>query len=125
MAISNQQASKLPPSAIHAIMQGMSPEEAAARAKVPDGYTKDNGHGMPTHLFSRKSLSWIPTPKGYARDEGRATGKTHCRWRGEWHETPTMDQLSEWCFDSVCETPDGETVEPDHPESWLSILGMI
>jgi hypothetical protein len=28
-------------------------------------------------------------------------------------------------MDSCCETPDGRTVEPDHPESWLSILNLI
>jgi hypothetical protein len=25
----------------------------------------------------------------------------------------------------VCETPWGDIVEPDHPKSWLRILGLI
>jgi hypothetical protein len=25
----------------------------------------------------------------------------------------------------VCETPEGDTVEPDHPHSWLRILKLI
>ena len=46
-------------------------------------------------------------------------------WKGDQYETPSMEQLQEWVFDSVCETPDGDTVEPDHPDSWLSLLGLI
>jgi len=46
-------------------------------------------------------------------------------FRGTTYETPSMDELEEWVFDSVCETPDGRTVEPDHPDSWLSLLGLI
>lgn len=46
-------------------------------------------------------------------------------WKGEEYETPNMDQLQAWVFDSVCETPDGNTVEPDHPDSWLTLLGLI
>lgn len=45
-------------------------------------------------------------------------------------ETPDMDQLEEWVFDSVCEATDGCEIEPDgicehgHP-SWLIRLGMV
>ena len=44
---------------------------------------------------------------------------------GERYATPSMDELTEWVYDSMCETPDGRTVEPDHPESWLSLLNLI
>jgi hypothetical protein len=46
-------------------------------------------------------------------------------WRGHLYDTPDFAQLEAWAFDSVCETPDGDTVEPDHPDSWLSLLGLI
>lgn len=46
-------------------------------------------------------------------------------WKGKQYEAPDMETLGEFAFDSVCETPDGDTVEPDHPDSWLSILGLI
>ncbi|WP_038214787.1 hypothetical protein [Xenophilus azovorans] len=46
-------------------------------------------------------------------------------WRGRVYDTPDFDQLEDWTFDSVCETPDGDTVEPDHPDSWLVLLGLI
>ncbi len=46
-------------------------------------------------------------------------------WRGRSYDTPSLEELELWAFDSVCETPDGDTVEPDHPDSWLSLLGLI
>lgn len=46
-------------------------------------------------------------------------------WRGKYWLVPTMGEIEEWIYDSVCETPDGRMVEPDHPESWLSILQLI
>jgi len=52
-------------------------------------------------------------------------GWPYVLWNGEWYPVPTMEYMEEMVFDSTCETPDEETVEPDHPSSWLSILGMI
>ena len=46
-------------------------------------------------------------------------------WQGEEYEVPDLPQLHEWVWDSVCETPDGETVEHDHPDSWLRLLGFV
>lgn len=46
-------------------------------------------------------------------------------WKGEEYEIPDMDQLERWVFDSVCEKPDGTRIEPDHPDSWLCILGLM
>lgn len=46
-------------------------------------------------------------------------------WRGEVYDVPCEADLEAWVFDSVCETPDGVTVEPDHPDSWLRLLGLI
>lgn len=45
-------------------------------------------------------------------------------------ELPTMEELQEWVYDSVCNSVTGDTVEPDgHDEhgfpSWLLALGMI
>ncbi|MGA1768109.1 MAG: hypothetical protein ACO4AA_05865, partial [Aquiluna sp.] len=42
------------------------------------------------------------------------------KWNGDWYPVPTMELIEEWVFDSVCDTPDEDTVEPDHPDSWLS-----
>jgi hypothetical protein len=46
-------------------------------------------------------------------------------WHGRRYPTPSEQQIEHWVFDSVCETPDGDTVEPDHPDSWLCLLGLI
>ncbi|WP_218064730.1 hypothetical protein, partial [Enterobacter asburiae] len=46
-------------------------------------------------------------------------------WKGNEYEVPDMAEIENFVFDSVCETPDGETVEPDHPDSWLSLIGLI
>jgi len=50
---------------------------------------------------------------------------TKVTWKGREYDPPSLGELREWLSDSVCETPDGEQVEPDHPDSWLSLLGMI
>lgn len=52
------------------------------------------------------------------------------RWAQEIKDLPSMDELGEWVVDSVCETPSGDTVEPDGhgPDgapSWLLALGLI
>lgn len=52
-------------------------------------------------------------------------GWPHILYKGEWCPVPTMEEVEEWVFDSVCFTPDEDEVEPDHPHSWLSILGLI
>lgn len=44
---------------------------------------------------------------------------------GAWHDVPTLAEVGEWTLDSVCPTPTGETVEPDHPDSWLCLLGLV
>jgi len=47
------------------------------------------------------------------------------RWRGQWWPAPTVGDVHSWCLDSVAETPDGREVEPDSPEAWPHILGLI
>ncbi len=52
-------------------------------------------------------------------------GILQIRWAGQWWDVPTLEEIEAWTFDSICESPKGDSVEPDHPESWLSILGII
>jgi hypothetical protein len=56
---------------------------------------------------------------------GAEPGWPFVLWQGEWYPAPTMARVEAWVFDSVVETPDERDVEPDDPDSWLSILGMI
>jgi len=64
-----------------------------------------------------------------AQDAGRrvrcVAGIWQAFWRGDWWELPTLEDLQLWTLDSCCETPDGRTVEPDAPDSWLAILRLI
>jgi hypothetical protein len=55
----------------------------------------------------------------------QAGGSLKIQWRGKFWPAPSDAELDFWTFDSCCETPDGRTVEPDHPESWLRILRLV
>jgi len=46
-------------------------------------------------------------------------------WCGQWVDVPTIAELMAWSMDGVCETPDGSRVEPDAPDAWLSLLGIL
>jgi hypothetical protein len=52
-------------------------------------------------------------------------GVLKLRWNGKWHEVPSMAAFHEWTMDSVCPTPDGDVVEPDHEDSWLRLAGLV
>jgi hypothetical protein len=59
---------------------------------------------------------WMPQGRNYRDEFDHLVG---------WYEVPTMEEIEEFTFDSVCLTPAYDEVEPDHPDSWLSILGLI
>ena len=42
-----------------------------------------------------------------------------------WYLVPCMADMETWCLDSVAETPAGDSVEPDHPDAWPRLLGVI
>ena len=41
-----------------------------------------------------------------------------------WRDVPSIAELMEWTLDGVAESPDGSRIEPDAPESWLTLLGI-
>jgi hypothetical protein len=55
----------------------------------------------------------------------QAGGVLRIWWRGKFWPAPSDVELDLWTLDSVAETPDGRTVEPDAPDSWLRILRLI
>ena len=79
-------------------------------------------------------MEWSISPAGinilsYKGKEYRLSGKTIGRALSGGY-LPDMEELEEWMFDSVCETPTGNDVEPDGygPDgvpSWLLLLGLI
>ena len=51
-------------------------------------------------------------------------------WQGERFYTPQFQEIEAWVYDSVCETLDGQTIEPDGIAcngcpSWLLALGIM
>jgi len=46
-------------------------------------------------------------------------------FRGAWRDVPSIAECMEWSLDGVAETPDGSRVEPDAPDSWLALLGIV
>lgn len=64
---------------------------------------------------------------GPARDDGMPS---YVVWRGQQYETPSFEAIEAWVIDSVCESLEGEEVEPDGFDedgapSWLLALGLI
>jgi len=61
------------------------------------------------------------------------SGKLQCYWKPEavedslegWYPVPSNGEIEEWALDSTCLTPADDEVEPDHPDSWLTILALI
>jgi hypothetical protein len=42
-----------------------------------------------------------------------------------WYPVPCLADVEAWALDSVAETPCGDSVEPDHPDAWPRLLGVI
>jgi hypothetical protein len=80
-----------------------------ATQKANDVYKDDNGI---------LRLYWVPMGGNYPEAEKQAlTG---------WYEVPTYGEAEEWLFDNAdCLTPNGDAIEPDHPDSWFSLLALI
>jgi len=46
-------------------------------------------------------------------------------WARQWWPAPTVGEVHAMALDSVAETPDGRTVEPDDPAAWPHLLGLV
>jgi hypothetical protein len=42
-----------------------------------------------------------------------------------WYPVPCLADVEAWALDSVAETPCGDAVEPDHPDAWPRLLGVV
>lgn len=97
------------------------PEEGAEQFQAEVNYslgtTKDGDNSYPVSgsVYRNKKgilrCYWIPV-HGEENLEG-------------WYDIPSNEDIEEWSFDSICFTPADDEVEPDHPDSWLSLLGLI
>ena len=65
----------------------------------------------------RLSLYWEPVGGNYTAEEKHTLAG--------FYEVPCMGELEEMTSDSMALTPAEVAVEPDHPDSWLMLLGLI
>jgi len=80
-------------------------------------------YGRPEPDDSTATAGGLAARAGIPIDQGG--GVLRIFWRGKFWPAPTDAELDWWTFDSCCETPDGRTVEPDAPDSWLCILRLV
>jgi hypothetical protein len=93
-----------------------SQDEASEQFQAEVNYDGKQGERPKTgHVYRNKQgilrCYWIPK-YGDKQLEG-------------WYDVPTNEEIEEQSFDSIAFTPAEDEVEPDHPDSWLSILGLI
>lgn len=61
-------------------------------------------------------LYWIPQGGNYRATFDDLVG---------WYQVPTLEEVEEWTFSDTVPTPADDDLEPDHPDSWLRLLGLI
>jgi hypothetical protein len=61
-------------------------------------------------------LYWIPQGRNYRDQYDSLVG---------WYEVPTLEEVESWTFSDTVPTPADDDLEPDHPDSWLRLLGLI
>jgi len=61
-------------------------------------------------------LYWMPQGRNYRDQFDHLVG---------WYQVPLMEEVEDWTFDSCCPTPCDDELEPDHPDSWLHLLGLV
>lgn len=61
-------------------------------------------------------LYWIPQGGNYRATFDDLVG---------WYQVPTLEEVEQWTFSDTVPTPADDDLEPDHPDSWLRLLGLI
>jgi hypothetical protein len=60
---------------------------------------------------------WLPRGGNYSEADALALAG--------WYEVPQADDLEDQCLGSVALTPCEDAVEPDHPDAWPRLLGLV
>jgi hypothetical protein len=95
-------------------------EEPEASEQFPAEITKRKaGHGAIRRNPDSGELEfwWLPQGGNYPDSEAFALAA--------WYPIPAACDVEGWCLGSVAETPCGDSVEPDHPDAWPRLLGLI
>ena len=93
-------------------------EEAEAAEQWPAEPTrKTDGAGAIARRDGELALYWLPSEQGHSfADAMELAG---------WYPIPAAGDVERWCLGSTAETPVGDHVEPDHPDAWPRLLGLI
>jgi hypothetical protein len=86
------------------------PQRLVKKVTLPDGTVQKLLRDGAVGRFTRK---------------GDGSQVLKLRWRSKWWPVPAMEEIERWTFDSVCETPAGDIIEPDADDSWLRLLGLV
>lgn len=98
-------------------------ESAGTYAEVSAAVARAMGHSFAS---DSETAEQFPARETVAADRLRdGADGLEMFWRGRWWQVPTLGEVEGWALDSLAETPDGRTVEPDHPESWPHLLGVV
>jgi hypothetical protein len=95
-------------------------EEPEASQQFPAEITKRTaGHGAIRRNPDSQELEfwWLPQGANYPEPEAFSLAG--------WYPVPAACDVEGWCLGSVAETPCGDSVEPDHPDAWPRLLGLI
>ena len=93
--------------------------EAEAAEQWPAELTrKTDGAGAIARRDGELALYWLPSAEG-------GTDLMAAMELAGWYPIPAAGDVERWCLGSTAETPAGDHVEPDHPDAWPRLLGLI
>lgn len=97
------------------------PEEAEAQYPLEVDFEPEPGRLPYLGAVKRSEagflwLYWIPQGRNYRDQWDDLVG---------WYQVPTMAEVEDWTFSDTVPTPADDDLEPDHPDSWLRLLGLI
>lgn len=98
-------------------------DSAGTYAEVSAAVARAMGH---TFASDSEAAEQFPAREVIAADRLRdGVDGLEMSWRGQWWPVPTFGEVEAWALDSISETPDGRSVENDHPEAWTRLLGVV
>lgn len=85
--------------------------------KMPDGTIK-----CTQYVMGKRRVSGLKMRGDVAKFKN---GIIKLWWKDKWYVVPDETDFIMWSIDSICLTPDGDQVEPDHEDSWLALAQLV
>jgi len=105
--------------AVRAAMGAPAPEPDDHPGQWPAPVTRKKTGAGAVRVGPDGLLEYWWLPRGGNYPEGEALSLTG------WYEVPQADDIENQCLGSVALTPCDDPVEPDHPDAWPRLLGLI